>query len=149
MSFINEEDIQEIIETVWMTVLELPIELSQDFDLSIEDCLGAEIEISGAWNGIVAVKASRVFLVYAASQMFSCAESEVNDSDCADTLTELTNMLGGTVKCLLPEVCDLSLPTMKVDTLDVNDADWVRFECSDNLVAVCVSEMAKDRQISA
>lgn len=149
MSIISEEDIQEIVETVWMTVLELPIQLSQDFDLSTDNCLGAEIKISGAWNGVVAVRASRVFLVYAASLMFSCAQSDVNDSDCADTLTELTNMLGGTVKCLLPEICDLSLPTMGIDTLNTNDASWVGFDCADSLVAVCVSVMSDDHEIAA
>ncbi len=142
MSVIDEKDVLEIVETVWMTVLELPIDISYDSSLSMAESLGAEIKITGAWTGTVAVKASRVFLEYAASVMFSCLQSEVNDSDCADTLTELTNMLGGTVKCLLPEICDLSLPSITSETIAEDDVNWIVFSCMDNLVSVCVSDSA-------
>ena len=138
MSVINEEELREIVEVVWMTALELPIGDGVAFEPSPSEYKVSQISISGAWEGFVTVRASVQFLTQAAGRMFSCSVDEVSDPDRGDALTELTNMLGGTVKCLLPETCDLSLPSILDE--DKPELDWVYFSCNDTLLAVAVTQ---------
>lgn len=141
MSVISEEELREIIEVVWMTVLELPVDSSDEQELAVTRQLASIIEITGAWQGVVCLRASVDCLEHAASLMFSIDQKDVQHQDCADTLTELTNMLGGTVKCLLPETCDLSLPSLQSgDVAFTNNHTWFNFTCMDHPFAVAVSE---------
>ena len=142
MSMLSAEKLQEIVEVVWMTALELPISPAGNCQLHTDSCHTADISISGAWHGVVTVRASSNFLTRAASVMFSCPIYEVSDTDRIDTLTELTNMLGGTVKCLLPETCDLSLPEVQDSHTDNGTCkDWIYFRCEDNPLAIAVTEL--------
>ncbi|MBX2879483.1 MAG: chemotaxis protein CheX [Granulosicoccus sp.] len=145
MSTIAEDELMEIVEVVWMTVLQLPIRAADDSSHLDGEILTADIEISGAWHGVVSLKASKELLAAAASVMFSKDVGEVNTVDCTDTLTELTNMLGGTVKCLLPETCDLSLPHIESGASEQDIShDWTHFECESHRFAVAVTERAAD-----
>lgn len=146
MSVISEEELQEIVEVVWMTVLELPVQAGNPSDLAVCDYVTAMIEISGAWNGLVAVRASEQFLNHAAALMFSVDRADVTEMDCRDTLTELTNMLGGTVKCLLPETCDLALPVILAIEADDGEHEWMDFSCEQLPLAVAVSPADAARQ---
>ena len=143
MSVISEDEMQEIVDVVWMTVLDLPVEPGSDAELSASDCITAEISISGAWQGLVSVRASEQFLTRAASLMFNFKAADVTEMDRRDTLRELTNMLGGTVKCLLPEPCDLSLPTIaNDDSVDRTAFEWVNFSCEDKPLAIAIVDDA-------
>lgn len=145
MSVISEEELQEIVEVVWMTVLDLAILPGQGAELALTDYVTSEIEISGAWDGLVSVRASEQFLTHAASLMFNCPAGDVCEMDRADALTELTNMLGGTVKCLLPETCDLSLPSILLDeSIDEEPHEWCVFDCEGRPLAVAVTEISTE-----
>lgn len=150
MNVISEEELHEIVEVVWMTVLDLPVEQGDEAELALCDYLISEIEISGAWEGIVTVRASDEFLSHAASVVFNCAVEDVTELDRSDTLTELTNMLGGTVKCMLPETCDLSLPLILVaDAADNTEHDWANFSCAKHPLAVAVTANVDGAQRAA
>ncbi|MFK8080151.1 MAG: chemotaxis protein CheX [Granulosicoccus sp.] len=150
MSVISEEELTEIVEVVWMTVLELPISEGEAVELTLSDYLISQISISGAWQGVVTVRASEKFLSHAAGVMFNCHSDDATDMDRSDTLTELTNMLGGTVKCLLPETCDLSLPTIiNSDSADDVDHEWINFSCEGLPLAVAVTEDSAGAQQAA
>lgn len=141
MSVISEEELSEIVEVVWMTVLELPVKAGSRADLLASEYITASIVISGAWHGVVNVQASLDFLRRAAAHMFTINVDEIELQDCMDTLTELTNMLGGTIKCLLPEICDLSLPTIIERTEDAEEhQDWLYFTCAAYPLALSLVE---------
>ena len=143
MSVISEDEMQEIVDVVWMTVLDLPVEPGSQAELSASDYITADISISGAWQGLVSVRASEQFLTQAASLMFNFKAADVTDMDRRDTLTELTNMLGGSVKCLLPEPCDLSLPAIAIDdAIDRTAFEWVNFSCDDKPLAIAIVDTA-------
>jgi chemotaxis protein CheX len=46
--------------------------------------------------------------------MFEMDEAEVGDGEVADAFGELANIIGGNLKCLLPEPSQLSLPTVSL-----------------------------------
>lgn len=146
MSVLSEEELSEIIDVVWMTVLELPVDAGDRNELVSSDYLTSSIVISGAWDGYVKVRASCSFLTRAAAHMFSIGIDDVEHQDMLDTLTELTNMLGGTVKCLLPEVCGLALPQIvssEQEDDDQSDHDWSYFSCEGEPLAVAIVQAAQ------
>ena len=55
---------------------------------------------------------SRPAVRAAAARMFSVPEAELTNEDLRDALGELTNMVGGNVKTLLPGSEFISLPTV-------------------------------------
>ena len=97
MSNISDNDLREIVDVLCMTALELPVTPGQKNQSVTADDITSQICISGAWQGTVSVRASKVFLSAAAGRMFSCPLDELGDKDRADALTELTNMLGGSI----------------------------------------------------
>lgn len=139
MSMLSEEELAEAVEVVCMTVFDMPVTTSLHTDLRVDECLEASIDISGAWEGRVQVRASQRFLRLAASRIFLKTVDEVDHQDCVDTIAELTNMLGGTVKCMLPESCSLGLPMMVLRDQFANaDDEWHCFDYDQLPLAVAV-----------
>ena len=141
MSHVTAEELHEVLEVVCMTVLELPVEFADGSEYSLNEYRLCSITISGAWNGTVQVRAGVEFLTCAASHMFKIDRETVDDSDRADTFTELINMLGGTIKCLLPEPSDLSLPVvLECNTQQISGQSWHHYLCDGHPLAVAVTE---------
>lgn len=66
--------------------------------------------IEGAWQGEVLIRCDEPLGRAAAATFFALPPDEVGVSEDPDTIAELTNVLGGNLKCLLPPGCHLSLP---------------------------------------
>lgn len=139
MNILSEEELNEIVDVVCMTVLEMPVTPGGPSELMAGEYMTACIGISGAWNGVVKVRVSLDLLTLAASQIFSIDKTTVESRDRTDTITELTNMLGGTVKCMLPESCDLALPEIiPYDKKAREQHEWAYFNCDSMPLAVAV-----------
>lgn len=110
-----EQSIGEIVSTVWDAVLGLHVESDDNFQLTgahPAHTYAGVVQISGAWNGAVAVQCSEQLARTAAMTMFSIPEADVTVADLEDALGELTNMTGGNIKALMPETCTLGLPVV-------------------------------------
>jgi len=70
------------------------------------------VHIDGAWNGAAIVECELPLARRIAATLFDRAEGEVSLDDVRDALGEITNMIGGNVKALLPAPSRLSLPTV-------------------------------------
>jgi chemotaxis protein CheX len=69
------------------------------------------IQIDGAWNGAVMLQLPRRLAEQLSSELFQ-QEGPTSSEDLHDTVGELTNMLAGNIKALLPEPSRISLPTV-------------------------------------
>ncbi len=139
MNILNVEELTEAVDVVCLTVFDMPVSVSLRFDMLADECLDARIDISGAWQGSVQVRASEKFLRLAASRVFLKDIDKVDRQDCIDTITEMTNMLGGTVKCMLPESCTLGLPMIVMRDQDAaSEEEWHYFDCDQKPLAVAV-----------
>jgi chemotaxis protein CheX len=110
------ETVEEVVKFIWDAVLGEPIEVEDDDGgaTSSQRSLMACVQVSGAWNGFVAAK----FAPQAARQIAEimlCAEGP-NDDDVNDAIAEITNMIGGNLKGLLPPPCQLSPPWVTSST---------------------------------
>ena len=69
------------------------------------------VQITGTWSGAVLVQCSPEFAAKAAQIIFA-SEGTPSDEDERDALGELSNMIAGNIKALLPGPSFLSLPTL-------------------------------------
>ena len=99
-----------IIESVWTTMLGVAIE-SSSTKLELPDEVWTScVNISGAWNGMVALHCPSDLAVKVTSQMFGLDGKTPDAGQVRDALGELANMAGGNIKALMPEPSTLSLP---------------------------------------
>ena len=117
----EENDILQIIENIWQTVLHLPI-TPANREKEIPDFIIATIQISGSWDGTIMFKTSKNMAKQAASTMFSSALSELTADDLGDALCELTNMIAGNLKTLFLGENYLSLPSISDECNDETKA---------------------------
>ena len=113
MNFLKKE-IYQITENIWGSILNLrifPCEKAVDLH-SGEPFLTSCIHISGQWEGAVTLDAPGDFARQAARIMFGRESSELTTPDIQDVLGELTNMISGNIKSILPGSDHLSLPTI-------------------------------------
>ena len=110
-----EEDIDQITVSIWTSILGLEVQRCERDapPYGQEDFLTGYVEISGAWAGAVALHCSMSLAHQIAAIMFGVEPEVVHEKDMRDAVGELTNILGGNLKSLLPEPCVLSLPTTR------------------------------------
>ena len=111
---IAEDEIRQSVEDLWSSVLGLAIEPREcpSFPDSSPGLLTGCVEISGAWQGAVTLDCGPTLARQAAAIMFGVEPGDTSYGQVQDALGELTNILGGQVKSLLPEPCRLSLPAV-------------------------------------
>ncbi len=70
------------------------------------------IQISGEWSGAVIVQTSQDFASKAACKLLMLDPEGVSHEDRQDTIAELTNMIGGNIKSVVPGPSFLSMPSV-------------------------------------
>jgi chemotaxis protein CheX len=81
--------------------------------------------------------------------MFGLDRKDVDGFQIYDALGELTNMIAGNFKSLLPQPCDLSLPVVTQGTdyafrvLDSEVVNRLDFECEDSPFVVTIFKSCK------
>lgn len=111
MQFLEEEIIQ-VANTVWESVLGVSLVRRPDLPASPARLVAGTVQVSGAWEGAVTIETSAEFARQAAATMFGVDPAAASVADTQDAIGELANMTGGNVKSLLPEPCRLSLPSV-------------------------------------
>lgn len=129
-----EEEILEITEATWTSMLETEIQPRTDNGAPKDpsSLLMGVVGISGAWEGQVMIHGTCGLARSAASKIFSIAPADVKEQDQLDAIYELTNIIAGNIKSLLPEPCQLSLPEVQ------QGVEWA----TETTSADCVSELS-------
>lgn len=141
-----EEEILEITETTWNAMLGIDIHPNAAYSKLPEDSefLIGHVSISGAWDGEIRLQGTIALAQSAAATIFAMAPESVQNQDQVDAIYELTNIIGGNIKSLLPEPCQLSIPGVLSGTewdSTVDGADKVSevaFECDGQPLLVTV-----------
>lgn len=109
-----ERAIHDIAQVTFGSVLGFDVELGDPFRAprGTHATLAGVVQISGEWDGAVALQVSVPFARQAAVAMLGIELDAVNTADQRDALGELANIVGGNFKALLPEPCRLSLPVV-------------------------------------
>lgn len=108
---LSREDIRQIVTDIFDGMLGLPVaeqEVALDGARRITGC----VQVSGGWDGAVAVDCTTALASRIAESMLGLQAEHVTDEDVRDAIGEVANVAGGNVKALLGAECVLSLPTV-------------------------------------
>jgi chemotaxis protein CheX len=144
---IATEDVVTITQNIFNTMLEMeadpvPLDCSDERDSEMVGC----IQIVGEWCGTVLLKTPVALASTAGSRMLMINEDDVVDADRQDALAELTNMIGGNIKSILPSPSSLSLPTVTngrdfaMRTFGAKPISQAAFQCEQHVFRVVVLE---------
>lgn len=143
----DEMQIRSIVREVWSTQLGLDIEdLPERPSFDRTKTITAAIHITGEFRGCVRLECSRALILRSASIMFGQPEVDLERDDEIDVIGELTNVVTGNIKALVPGDNSLSLPTIiegsdyEVFTLDVKTLDEYGFALDGDAMIVTVVE---------
>lgn len=145
---IVESEVRSSIETIWTSVLGLDVNPGRPVTMGggEPDLLTGCVQITGAWRGAVTLDCSSDLAREAAAIMFGIEPRQVDQEQIQDAIGELTNMIGGNFKSLLPEPCQLSLPAVTEGTdyafrvLDCRQVLRLSFACNDAPFQVTVAQ---------
>lgn len=104
-----DDALKQVTEGVFSSMIG-PVPESVDPGTPDPDGLQAVVRITGDWRGAVTVRGSATLAKRAASAMFGSPPEETGDAEARDAFGEIGNMIGGSVKALLPGQCTLSIP---------------------------------------
>lgn len=110
-----EEQLDEVIHTVWQTMLGQDInnaELNDPWREVGSEGMMACIQITGGWDGAITIECSLKLAREMAEEMFGMEPGEAADEEIQDALGEIVNVVGGNVKALLDGGAELSLPAV-------------------------------------
>ena len=108
---VTADQVTEITKDVWSSFLQMDLEVGPPGALSGHTLTGC-VAISGEWNGTVVVQAAAAHAHAAAEAMFMAEPGTLSEDEVMDALGELTNMVGGNIKSLMPEPSKLSIPSV-------------------------------------
>ena len=146
-----ENEIKEYAEFAWST-FDLKITPSSgQFNENSENSVAANIQISGHWQGVIALKIERDLAQQLAVKMFSMEKGKVTDDEINDALSEMINVIGGNLKSLLPQPNQLSLPMVALKGTSLQfpftvQRSQVVFDCMGKQFMVAIHQ-AKDKTI--
>lgn len=106
---VSVEDVVSVTQEVWSALLGLDLDPDGTSAVPSPSITGC-VQITGEWEGAVLLSCSEAFARTATEAMFMT--DEVTDDDIIDAVGELTNMVGGNVKSLLPGPSQLSVPSV-------------------------------------
>lgn len=111
-----EEAIVDITKNIWESILGLELQRAHDVapltrttgQKSLTGC----VQLAGAWEGSVFLYTTAALAGEVAATMFGTTPESLHNGDVDDALGELTNMVAGNLKVVLPRPCQLSLPAV-------------------------------------
>jgi chemotaxis protein CheX len=113
--FATDEQIAGITQDVWNSFTGKVLGSADDEAVAgSDDVTVGSVAVTGEWRGYVLLACPTQLARTAASAMFDVPADQLTDDEVADALGELTNMIGGNVKSLLPGPGRLSIPAVTV-----------------------------------
>jgi chemotaxis protein CheX len=110
---VSPDDVCIITQDVWASFLNVHIErIALDETLSGRPSMVGAVRVTDAWFGAVVLEVTPALARTVAATMFDSTPDVVTDAEVVDALGELTNMIGGNIKSLLPAPSHLSLPSV-------------------------------------
>jgi chemotaxis protein CheX len=109
---VSAEMVAQIVESVFITMMNLDVLPSQIPWSPSHDQLTSAVHLSGEWNGAVLFECNRWQACRFAGRFLSMDPPEAVNDDVRDVLGELANMIGGNMKSAVTTGLTLSMPSV-------------------------------------
>jgi chemotaxis protein CheX len=108
----SSEEIFQLVQYIWSMTLEIEVEPSNETlpNEMVEGLFTGCVHIAGNWNGTMTLRCPEDLARLASSIMLGADHGDVTTDDMLDTMGELTNMIVGNLKGLIPGACQVSVP---------------------------------------
>lgn len=117
---ISEGSLYKIIQDTWTSTLGFPVDRSASDEFSVVRTFTVCVKITGAWDGEVRLHCSPQLARLIAAAFFKVDADRAASDEIFDALSELTHIVGGNLKALLPQPVYLSLPSL------VDPTNWAQ-----------------------
>jgi hypothetical protein len=101
-----------IIQDTWTSTLGFQVDRNATEDFSAIGAFTVCVKITGAWDGEVRLHCSAPLARSIAAAIFQVEADQAGSDEILDALSELTHIIGGNLKALLPQPVTLSLPSL-------------------------------------
>ena len=108
----SDADLAEVTERIWSSILGLELEQAPLNGSASDRYFTGCVQITGEWEGAITLACSEWLARHVTSIMFETPADEASFEEVQDAVGELTNMLGGNLKVLLPQPSQMSLPAV-------------------------------------
>ncbi len=105
------EDLHKIVESVFQTMMKASAIPHMDRPSLTWD-FTSMIHYAGSWSGMVTLECNRPLAVNLAQKFLRNNFRNISTEEVEDTLGELTNMIGGNLKAVLPAGIGISVPVI-------------------------------------
>jgi chemotaxis protein CheX len=112
MDTMYDSHIEQIVQSIFGTMLGMEVARVESGASTFQEELMGTIQIAGATSMSVVLAVSDGVALASAAAMLQLSSEDVTDDDQRDVVAELTNMIGGNLKSLVPGPLFLSLPTV-------------------------------------
>ncbi len=112
---VSTADITSIAQDVWSSFLSMELEphpLGDEAPALEGRTMTGTVHVSGEWQGSVFLEVPSDLAQASAEAMFAADPGTLSADEVCDALGELTNMVGGNIKSLLPAPSKLSIPSV-------------------------------------
>jgi chemotaxis protein CheX len=106
-----QAEIVDIVQMIWSTLIDVPIEPDGIAPPADASTVTGVVNIDGAWRGTVLVRCPLALATLLTGAMLK-GDDEPTLEEVSDAMGELTNMVAGNTKALLPQPSAISLPTV-------------------------------------
>ena len=136
------EIVSELTRVIWSTMLGLDV--VERGESAEPAAFVTSVDISGSWEGTVSISFTRSLAERVTAAMLMSGSAAATPAEVNDVMAELANMVGGNVKGLFPDPCQLSLPRVEVACADAegppHGGSRAWFDCDGHPFCVTVSE---------
>ena len=131
-----EAEINQFVADIWSTFVNMPVASTEKpFQaLGKGDTLAGCVHITGEWKGALVLYLPGELGKKIAANMFGLNATEVDDQQVKDITGEITNIIAGNIKSILPSPCNISLPSVSITDYDSHHPgsqtiSTVNFDC--------------------
>ena len=105
-------DILGLAESVFLSMLALEVHPSNEELRPDEEMITGAVYFAGPWKGAVLVQCTRAQACDFTARLMGIAQPSAFDDDVRDAVGEVTNIIGGNLKPILPHGVVLSMPSV-------------------------------------
>ena len=144
-----DEQIEDIVKAIWSTIVDVPIQRGRAGAANDDSTVTGIVNIEGAWRGAVVVRCPFVLASLLTVAMFQ-GDDDPDIDEVRDALGELTNMVAGNIKALLPAPSAISLPTVafgsqyEISVVGTHTVATVDFVSESHPLVVTVAQRSGD-----
>lgn len=135
---VTSDDLCQITHDVCEAMLGLQLTPTGD-EFRFTPTLVASVRISGTWNAAVEVAVCKAAGNSIAEAMFDTDKSTPEET--VDAVSEVANMIGGNIKGLMGDECELSLPCVGESLMDTDELINLAFQLNDGFIHVLIKHI--------